>query len=144
MSQEAPIKYFTLEEANSALPYVRRVVEDIVAEYEQWRDRISQYEMLAASATVQDGEVPEQVALREEVDVIAKRINALMEELASVGCVFKGFEGGLVDFYTKFPDRDALLCWKLGESEVAFWHEVDEGFAGRKALTPELVEGVHD
>lgn len=143
MSHEAPSKYFTLDEANRTLPYVRRVVEDIVAEYQQWRDRISHYEILAASATADEGESPEQVALREEVDQIAQRINALIQELTSVGCEFKGFEGGLVDFRARIGDRDVLLCWKLGEPKIAYWHEVDAGFAGRQELIPELVEGAH-
>ena len=141
MSSDWSIKYFTVEDANRTLPYVSRVVEDIVAEYQQWRDRISQYEVLAAGATAGSGETPEQIVLREEVDAIARRINSLIEELTEVGCVFKGFEGGLVDFYTRFDDRDVLLCWKLGEAEIGHWHEIDSGFAGRQVLTPELVDG---
>ena len=27
-----------------------------------------------------------------------------------------------------------LLCWKLGEDDIRYWHGADEGFAGRKPL----------
>ncbi len=139
---ETPSKYFTVEEANNALPYVRRIVEDIVTEYDQWRGCIYRYEELAASSKSEEGETEEQVELREEVDQIAQRINKLIDELSNVGCVFKGFEGGLVDFYGRLNGRDICLCWKLGEPDVGHWHEVDGGFKGRKPLAPGVVKEV--
>lgn len=134
-----PIRYFTLEEANNTLPYVRRVVMDIVAEYGAWRDTIHRYELIAAASRSDRGETDEQVALREQVDQIARRINNFIEELAKVGCVFKGFEPGLVDFYSRLDGRDVFLCWQLGEPQIAYWHEVDSGFAGRQELVSGLV-----
>lgn len=131
---ETATKYFTIEEANSTLPYVRRVVEDIVAEYQRWKDCIFRYEMMTANAKSKDGETDEQIALREEVDTIARRINGCINELQSVGCVFKGFEGGLVDFYSQKDGREICLCWKLGEDSIAHWHETDAGFAGREPI----------
>jgi hypothetical protein len=131
---ETAVKYFTLEEANATLPYVRRVVEDIVAEYLHWKDRIFAYEKLAANAPRGAGETDEQLALREEVDAIARRINQCVSELQSVGCIFKGFDGGLVDFCSQRGGRDIYLCWKLGEPEIGHWHEIDAGFAGRRPI----------
>lgn len=135
------VKYFSLEEANRTLPYVRQVVEDIVKEYDRWRECIYRYEVIAAAARADEGETDEQVRLRSDVDQIARRINAFIEELNTVGCVFKGFEGGLVDFRSKLDGRDIFLCWKLGESEIRYWHEVDAGFAGRQELARQLVNG---
>lgn len=140
MSEE-PVKYFTIEEANRTLPYVRPIVSDIVAAYRQWRAGVVRYEGLASQSRTTGGESPEQESLREEVDVIARRINGYLEELSAVGCVFKGFDDGLVDFYSKLNGRDVFLCWKLGESDVSHWHELDAGFAGRKQLVPEPIEG---
>ena len=71
---------------------------------------------------------------------LAQQINGYLDELSSVGCVFKGFDDGLVDFYSKLDGRDVFLCWRLGESEIAHWHELDSGFAGRQSLVPELIE----
>ena len=141
---ETAVKYFTVADANATLPYVRRIVEDIVGEYKNWRDCIFRYEMIAAASTSEEGESNEQLQLREEVDEIAQRINAFIEELSAVGCIFKGFEGGLVDFHSRLGDRDVFLCWKLGEPEVQYWHEVDSGFAGRQSLVPELMHEERD
>ena len=138
---ETAVKYFSVAEANATLPYVRRIVEDIVAEYEDWKDAIYRYEVIAAGNTADSGESDEQIQLRGEVDEIAHRINAYINELTSVGCVFKGFEGGLVDFHSQLHGRDVYLCWQLGEPDVSHWHEIESGFAGRQPLPPELLHG---
>ena len=134
-------KYFTLEQANATLPYVRSIVADIMTTYQEWRDRVGRYEVLAANSRSDLGETDEQVALRKEVDDYAARIDAFLEELNAVGCVFKGFDEGLVDFKSQIFGRDVFLCWKYDEPEIRFWHELDAGFAGRQELLPELVTG---
>ena len=138
---EPSVRYFTLDEANRTLPYVSRIVADIVAEYDHWREEIARYEALAANRQAVDRESEEQVHVRERVDSVARRINGLIDELSRVGCVFKGFDGGLVDFYGKLGGRDVFLCWKLGEREIRYWHELDGGFAGRQELVEQLVDG---
>ena len=135
------IKYFTLEEANRTLPYVGPIVADIVAAYRQWRSVVRKYEQLAAQKQSDTGESPALAGVRHEVDSIAHQINAYLEELSTVGCVFKGFDDGLVDFYSKRDGRDVFLCWKLGEPEITYWHDLDAGFAGRQELAVELVQG---
>jgi len=130
------LKYFSLAEANRTLPLVRRIVSDIVEEYRRWKEHVFRYELVAAGSSATQGESAEQLALRSEVDRSAQRINNFVEELARVGCVFKGFDEGLVDFYSKRDDRDVFLCWKLGEQSIEYWHEVDTGFSGRQPLGP--------
>jgi hypothetical protein len=46
----------------------------------------------------------------------------------------KDLDTGLVDFPTLFRGQEVYLCWKLGEASIEFWHSVDEGFRGRKAI----------
>ena len=46
----------------------------------------------------------------------------------------KSVEEGLVDFPSERSGEDVLLCWRVGEERVAFWHGLDEGFAGRKPV----------
>jgi hypothetical protein len=135
------IRYFTLEEANRTLPYVGPIVADILAAYKRWRAGVRKYENLAAQKQGKEGESPELASMRGEVDDVAQQINAYLEELSTVGCVFKGFDEGLVDFYSKLDGRDVFLCWKLGESEISYWHELDAGFAGRQELAVELIQG---
>ncbi len=133
------IKLFTVEQANRTLPLVRRIVQDIVAEHPRWKDLVARYELAAAGARPEWGESEEQLALRREIDAVAQRINGYVDELADVGCLLKGFEDGLVDFYGLLGGRLAFLCWKLGEPSVSHWHELDAGFAGRQPITAELV-----
>lgn len=127
-------RYFTVEQANRTLPLVRRIVADIVGEYRTWKEHLFRYELIAAGSRAQDGESGEQVALRRKVDDSAQRINGYMDELGAIGCVFKGFEDGLVDFYSQREGRDVFLCWKIGEDRVSHWHEVDAGAAARQLL----------
>ena len=67
---------------------------------------------------------------------------ALLEylaELEAMGCLYKdwSFEMGLVDFPAIIDDEQVLLCWRSDESELAFYHRIDEGYAGRKPLPPD-------
>ena len=133
-------KLFTLAEANRTLPLVKRIVADITSLYPQWKDLVSRYELVAAQARPEWGESAEQLALKAQIDGVATRINAFLEELGQVGCEFKGFDQGLVDFHGKLEDREILWCWKFGEERITHWHEIDAGFAGRQPI-PEVVGG---
>lgn len=129
--------YFTRDEANRTLPLVRRIVQDIVEEYGRWKESLAQYELAAGAQRAGEPESAEAMALREQVDEIARTINGYIAELEQVGCVLKGFDDGLVDFRARFDDRDVWLCWKLGEAEVGHWHEIDQGYRNRHPLERE-------
>ncbi|MGH7605901.1 MAG: DUF2203 domain-containing protein [Gemmatimonadales bacterium] len=133
-----PAKLFTLAEANRTLPLVRRVVQDIMAVYPVWKDLVARYELIAAQARPEWGESPEQLGLKAEIDAVATKINGFLQELEQVGCEFKGFDEGLVDFHGRLEEREILWCWKLGEKRISYWHERDAGFAGRQPI-PEVV-----
>lgn len=128
------IKYFTPSEAERTLPLVRRIVADITALYPQWRELVSQYELVAAQARPEWGESTDQLTLRGRIEDIARRITAYLAELEEIGCVFKGFQEGLVDFYGKMDGRDVFWCWKQGEHRIEHWHEIEAGFAGRQPI----------
>lgn len=133
-----PRKYFTLAEANRTLPLVKRIVGDIVALHPQWRDLVSRYEVAAAHAKPEWGESREQIDLRNRIEDVAREINGYLQELEQIGCVFKGFDEGLVDFYGKLDGRDIFWCWKNGENRIEHWHELEAGYLGRQPV-PEVV-----
>jgi len=133
-----PRRYFSLAEANRTLPLVKRIVADITVLYPRWRDLVYNYEYASAQSRPELGESAEQERLRTEIDGVAREINDFLLELEQVGCVFKGFEQGLVDFYGKLDGRDVFWCWKVGEERIEFWHDLESGFAGRQPV-PELV-----
>jgi hypothetical protein len=134
-------KYFTISQADRTLPLVRRIVADVTALYPQWRDLVYRFELAAAHANPEWGESAEQLDLRRQIEDIARRISAYVAELEGVGCVFKGFEEGLVDFYGKLDGRDIFWCWKQGEDRIGHWHEIEAGFAGRRPLPTVVGEG---
>jgi hypothetical protein len=133
------IRLFTIAEAEETLPLVRRILLDLEVEYPRWRAAVSSYEIVAGAARADWGETPELLAAREAVTASAERINTWLHELEQVGCVFKGFEPPLVDFYALREDRAVFLCWRLGEARITHWHEVDAGFGGRQPIEPELL-----
>jgi len=133
-----PPKFFTLAEANRTLPLVKRVVQDIASYYPTWKDLVARYELIAAKSRPDWGESKEQLDLKAQVDDVARKINACLQELEQIGCEFKGFEEGLVDFHGKLEDHEILWCWRMGEDRITHWHELDAGFAGRQPI-PEVV-----
>jgi hypothetical protein len=138
----AELRLFTLDEAERALPLVRRVASDIRDAYQGWQDAVTRYELEAAGATAERGESELLRGLRETVGEHAERVAALVEELQAIGVTLKDFEQGLVDFYALREDRLVYLCWRLGEDRITHWHEVDEGFAGRRPIDAILTRGV--
>lgn len=128
------IRIFTVDEAERTLPLLRRILSDLRTEYDVWREALASYEVLAAGARVETGESTELIASRTAVTAAANRINGFLLELEAIGCLFKGFEEGLVDFYALRDDRLVFLCWKLGEEHITHWHEVDAGFSSRQAI----------
>lgn len=65
---------------------------------------------------------------------ISAEVHAAVERIQELGAVVKDIDAGLVDFYGKVEGRTVFLCWHYGEDRVAHWHELDEGFAGRRPL----------
>lgn len=108
------------------LPLVRRIARDIRDDYRDLQP------LLRRSRQMADDEVPDE--LRRELERRTSRLNGYLDELLALGCQFKGFDEGLVDFHSLYEGRPVLLCWKLGEAEVAWWHEIDGGFAGRQPI----------
>lgn len=128
------MKIFTLDEAERTLPLLNRILADLKVEYQVWREALAGYELLAAASRAEVGETESLVAARTAVSDAAQRINQYLLEIEAVGCVFKGFEHGLVDFYALREDRLVFLCWQYGEPSITHWHEVDAGFPGRRPI----------
>jgi len=48
--------------------------------------------------------------------------------------VLKDVDAGLVDFVGMRNGREVYLCWRYGEEEIGFWHELNAGFSGRQPV----------
>jgi hypothetical protein len=128
-------RLFTVDEANKTLPLVRRIVEDVVRQHRQWREKILELDLVASSSRADE---PRERAERLEGDAqaLAREIDGYQHELEELGILLKDRRMGLVDFPSEMGGRRVLLCWRLGESEVQFWHDEDAGYAGRQPLQP--------
>lgn len=129
-------RYFTVDEANELLPTVRGLVERLVAHRRALAVASVRHARIAAKIAGNGGGVdPHEVdQLQEQVDAEAERVVACVDELQRLGVLVKDLDEGLIDFPARRGDEDVLLCWRLGEDELGFWHTVDDGFAGRRPL----------
>lgn len=131
------MKQFTVEQANATLPLVRRIVEDVVLHYKVWSEKILEIDLVAASGRAADAVLAERLA--HDAQSIAREIDGFRRELAELGILLKDPAIGLIDFPGTMGDRPVLLCWRLGEAEIAFWHDLNAGYAGRQPLVPASV-----
>lgn len=130
------MRIFTLEEANAALEELRPVVARMVEHRKNLSDaQIRQAELVARVASNGGDMAPSD--LREVAETIQREADAIAEcaeQIDAAGAQVKSLEEGLLDFPAKHGEEVVLLCWRLGEDEITYWHRLDEGFAGRKPL----------
>lgn len=123
-------KYFTPKEANKRLPYIRKIVEEILGKGREFQLETIKTENAEVS--------PRTLALQAEVE-------ELTLELEDLGCYFKdwNFEIGLVDFPAKINGQEVFLCWRSDEADVRFYHPVNEGFSGRVAIPADYLNSLN-
>ena len=132
------MQLFTVDHANRTLPLVRRIVEDIVREHQRWQEAIVELDLLVSGVRA-DLPHPRAVALEREIQSIAREIDQFQGELEALGIQVKDRRIGLIDFPSEMDGRQVLLCWRLGETSVQYWHDEQSGYAGRQPLSPTLV-----
>jgi hypothetical protein len=132
------MKQFTVDQANATLPLVRKIVADVVRVHAVWREKILELDLAASNAQGEGGHGNSE-RLEREVQALAREIASFQRELGALGIEMKDPRLGLVDFPSEINGRRVLLCWRLGEPEVQFWHDVDSGYASRQPLAPLLV-----
>ena len=130
------MRLFTLDEANAALVELRPIVARMVEHRRKLTAAQKRQAELVMRVASNGGDMAPS-DLREVADTIqaeATAISECAEQINAAGAQVKSLEEGLLDFPAQRGDEVVLLCWKLGEDEIAYWHGVDEGFAGRKPL----------
>ncbi len=131
-------RFFTAEQANSMLPLVRAIVGDIVQLYTDIHERRRRMEIVRQrrGETEREADVysEETAQVEQELEKDIERLDEFVTELTELGVELKDPISGLIDFPAMMDDREVYLCWKLGEKDVAFWHELDAGFQGRQML----------
>lgn len=130
------MRVFTLEEANAALTELRPIVERMVQHRRDLTAAQARQTALVTRIAGNGGDmVPSDLHdLAETIQREADAISDCAEQINQAGAQVKSLEEGLLDFPAKRGEQDVLLCWKLGEDEIRFWHGTGEGFSARKRL----------
>jgi hypothetical protein len=132
------MQLFTVDHANRTLPLVRRIVEDVVRSHRRWQEAIVELDLLVPGMRA-DLPDPRATTLEREIQAIAHDIDQFQGELDALGIQLKDRRIGLIDFPSEMDGRRVLLCWRLGEPSVQYWHDEQTGYAGRQPLSPTLV-----
>jgi hypothetical protein len=129
-------RYFTLDEANEAVEELRPVVERMVEHRRRFLVAQQQRGELTEQAGSNGGDLtPTDFAeVEEELELQASALAGCIEQLQAAGALVKDLDQGLLDFPALRDGQEILLCWHLGEEEIAYFHGTDEGFAGRQPL----------
>jgi len=135
-------RVFTLEEVNGLVPQLKVVVK-------RQLDRRSEIEGLLMKLGRELGDVPERIVLdpADPSDVrtlkrdLVKRIEEYRKgwrEVEGMGAVLKDARRGLLDFYGTVDGKLVWLCWKYGETEVSYFHALEEGFSARRPIAQSM------
>lgn len=121
--------YFTLQQANEALKTIRPLMDEVML----IRERIlaNQPEIWSAvekSAGNGGNPVLSKMVLEFE------KFDALVHKIQDTGAQIKDINIGLLDFSAQKDGREVYLCWQHGEGDIAYWHEIDAGYAGRQPI----------
>ena len=128
---------FTLDEAQTLLPVLesllrqaiqsKKLIEEVDAEVQETVHRI----FLNGGTMVNVVHLAARKAAREKA---IQRIKDAISEIDATGVQVKDLDVGLLDFPCKVEGEIVLLCWKLGEAKIAFWHDTTSGFASRQPI----------
>ena len=121
--------YFTLQEANETLVTIRPLMDEV----QTIRQKILENQPEAWPAIEKSAGNGGNRALSNMVQDFEK-LDALVHQIQDTGVLIKDINIGLLDFPALRDGREVYLCWQYGEEEIAFWHEVEAGFAGRQPI----------
>ncbi len=123
-------RYFTLGEAHRALPLVQRIAADIQ------RVELERRDLVELAGAIPEGahDSREMREIEHSFDKLTERLAHFVEELVMIGVELKDPLRGLLDFPAIVDGREILLCWQIGEPALAWWHEVDAGYSGRRPI----------
>ena len=127
-------RFYDIAAANERLLELRPVLEQLKAD----RDALAEAQRKLREVLASDGapESNERLRVHEAlVREIVRRMERAVAQIDAWGVTLRDIQSGLVDFPALVSGRQVWLCWRLGEGEIAWWHELSTGFSGRRALT---------
>lgn len=138
-------RFFDLDDANAALPELRTILTSLRDERTQLialRDEFARETTPERGGGAGDPVDPaiddERRRIRLRMQGVIDQMQAGVARIDELGVTLREIETGLIDFPALVTGRQVWLCWRLGEGNVEWWHELSDGFGGRQPLT-ELV-----
>jgi hypothetical protein len=130
------VRHFTPDEANAELVHVRPLAERLVEQRREHVAALERQEELEGHIRGNGGGIPPATLAdaAAEVERLERALARTVDEINEHGAQVKDLDEGLIDFPALRQGETVLLCWKLGEDEIRYWHTVDDGFAGRQEL----------
>jgi len=122
-------RYFTLDEANALLEELRPLVGKMLEVRQELLDLQRELERVLRKVLGNGGN---QVA--SQAAVYFEELRELVDRIQESGVELKDINSGLLDFRSLRGGREVYLCWRYGEDDIGFWHDIDAGFAGRQPL----------
>ena len=122
-------RYFTLQDANQALTVIRPLMDEIQNIRQTILARKPEVWPVVERAAGNGGSLAASKMVTE-----FERLDALVHQVQDTGALFKDINLGLLDFSALKDGREVYLCWKYGEQDIAFWHEIEAGYAGRQPI----------
>jgi hypothetical protein len=127
--------YYTVKEANALLPKLTRLLVQMQGQARQHGMVSARIEDVKKTVKSNGHHNPlEDPMVTQVSNALSEALSDGMEQLEKWDIELKDLSIGLVDFRAMYQGREVYLCWQLGELQVAYWHEVDTGFAGRQPI----------
>lgn len=122
---------YTLVEARALLPQVK----ELMGKVQEARRAILQLRPAAWPAlrkAAANGGSQEASELAMQFAKLERGVKGIL----ALGIEIKDVDSGLLDFHGTRAGQEVYLCWRHGEDDILFWHELDAGFAGRRPIDP--------
>ena len=139
--QKAKPQQYTLDEANAMLPLLRAILRDVTTLANELRDRYERLIRLQEAKGLDKAHEEEVQQLMAEFERGQEKMKEYEAELEKLGVELKDYYTGLIDFRHLRDGKEVYLCWRLGEPEIAHWHDLNSGFSGRKKIEENVLNG---
>jgi hypothetical protein len=129
-------RYFTREEAEALLPEVTTLLLAIQEKRKELLEREAALaELRRRMASNGHGMQGQLAQLQREAARLVNALKALITDIHQLGIQLKDLDMGLIDFPAlRKNNEEVLLCWRLGEPRIAYWHSLEDGFKGRRPI----------
>lgn len=124
-------KYFSLEEANSLLPRISKILIQIM----KINNDINVLNSVTIDYEDEIKAIKNDIRMNKNFHRLYYNLYKKIELLIDMGCIVKDADLGVVDFYSMYEGEEIFLCYKLGEKEIRYWHYPEEGYIGRRSVS---------